>query len=166
MNLREVNIREIKENAVEMISDEWMLISVGDEKEHNMMTASWGFLGEMWGKDCAIVAVRPTRHTLTLLNKNDTFALVFMGKGHPCHKVCGSLSGRDVDKVSKTGLTPIYSDGTMYFSEARAVLICKKMYEQDLAPENFKDTSLDEKWYNGDYHKMIYGEIVKVLVKE
>ena len=142
-----------------------MLISAGDEKNHNMMTASWGFSGEMWGKDCFIAAVRPTRHTYKFLEENDTFALAFLGKGHPSHKICGALSGRDIDKVKETGLTPIYSDGTMYFDEARLVVILKKIYTQDIKPECFLDKSLDEKWYNDDYHTLFFGEVIKVLTK-
>jgi len=166
MGFREISAKEIKDNAIKLISDEWMLISVGDEEKHNMMTASWGFLGEMWGKDCAICAIRPTRHTYSLIETSETFALVFMGEGHSSHKICGSKSGRDIDKVSETGLHPIFENGAMYFEEARLVIFCKKLYADTLKPENFIDTNSDVKWYNDDYHKMYYGEIQKVLIRE
>ncbi len=166
MNFKEISAKEIKDNAISMISDEWMLISAGDEKTHNMMTASWGFMGEMWGKDSVIAAVRPTRHTYGILENNDTFALCFMGDDREVHKICGSKSGRDIDKVTKTGLTPVYSHGTMYFEEARLVVIAKKTYTQDLNPQCFIDKDVDEKWYNNDYHKMFYGEILCVLEKQ
>ena len=74
-------------------------------------------------------------------------------------------SGRDIDKVKETGLTPIYSDGTMYFEEARLVIILKKIYLDDIKPQNFLDKEIDEKWYNDDYHTMFYGEVLKVLTK-
>lgn len=166
MGFKEIAPKEIKENAIKMISDEWMLICAGDKEKHNMMTASWGFLGEMWGKDCAICAIRPTRHTYSIIENTDTYALAFMGEGHPSHKICGSKSGRDIDKIAETGLTPIFENGTMYFEEARLVIICKKLYTDTLKPENFEDKGDDKKWYNNDYHKMYYGEILKVLVKE
>ncbi len=165
MAFKEIKPSDIRENFIPAVRDEWMLISAGDEKCHNMMTASWGFTGEMWGKDCAIAAIRPTRHTYTLTEQNDYFALCFMGDNRECHKVCGSESGRDVDKVAKTGLTPIFDCGTMYFEEARLVLIVKKMYADTLKPECFTDKAADTKWYNNDYHKMYFGEIVKVLQK-
>lgn len=166
MAFREIKPDEIKENPIRAIRDEWMLIAAGDEAEHNMMTASWGFVGEMWGKDCAVAAIRPTRHTYGIVEKNDCFALCFMGDNRECHKVCGSESGRDVDKVQRTGLTPVFDCGTMYFEEARLVLIVKKMYADTLKPECFCDKAADERWYNNDYHKMYFGEIVKALVKE
>lgn len=165
MSFKEIPATEILGNPIKMIRDEWMLISVGDQSEHNMMTASWGFFGEMWGKDCAIAAIRPTRHTYTIIENRNTFALCFMGDNREVHGICGSKSGRDIDKVKETGLTPIYSDGTMYFEQARLVVICKKIYANTLNPKAFTDEGADKKWYDNDYHKMYFGEIVKVLSK-
>ena len=118
---KEVNIKEINENAVKLISDEWMLITAGDESGYNMMTASWGFLGEMWSKDSVVIAVRPQRYTMDFIDKNDYFTLSFYGDRRDIHTVCGRQSGRDVDKTALTGLTPVFSDNTVYFDEARLV---------------------------------------------
>jgi len=165
MGFREISAKEIKDNAIKLISDEWMLISVGDEEKHNMMTASWGFLGEMWGKDCAICAIRPTRHTYSLIETSETFALVFMGEGHSSHKICGSKSGRDIDKIKATGLTPVYSDGTVYYEQANTVVICRKMYAADLDPAAFTDKEALDSYGGTNYHRVYVGEIVKVLTK-
>ena len=82
-------------------------------------------------------------------------------------KFCGSKSGRDVDKVAETGLTPAFTeDGIPYFEEAKLVLVCKKMYAQFLNEESITDSDSVKKWYKEDYHKMYISEIVKVLVKE
>lgn len=166
MAFHEIDAKSIKDNPIKMIADEWMLVSVGDENRHNMMTASWGFVGEMWGKECAIAAVRPTRYTYEFMKERDTFALCFMGEDRDVHKVCGSKSGRDIDKVAATGLTPVYDCGTMYFEEARLVLILKKMYQDNLRESGFCDREALKKWYNGDLHTMFYGEILKVLKKD
>ena len=163
---KEITAKEIKRNLINAIANEWMLISAGDENGHNMMTASWGFLGEMWGNDTAIAMIRPQRYTMEFVEKQDYYALSFYGDNKDIHKVCGSMSGRDVDKTAKTGLTPIFADNTVYFSEANLVIICKKMYVQDMDEACFTDQE-PLKWYpNKDYHKMIFGKIEKVLVKE
>ena len=112
---KEITAKEIKDNLIKAIADEWMLISAGDEKNYNMMTASWGFAGEMWGSDSVIAMIRPQRYTMELVEKNDYFTLSFYGDKKEIHKVCGSMSGRDVDKTELTGLTPIFSDNTVYF---------------------------------------------------
>lgn len=162
---KEISAREIDGNFIKMIADEWMLISAGQEGDYNMMTASWGFAGEMWGNDAVVIAVRPQRYTMEFIDKHDTFALSFYGDNKAIHKVCGSKSGRDTDKTKETGLTPVFSDDTVYFEQARLVVICKKQYVCRLQKENFVDQSVF-KWYNDDYHYMIVGKIEKVLIKK
>ena len=162
---KQINSKDIESNLIKAISEEWMLVSAGDERGYNMMTASWGFAGEMWGNDSVVIAVRPQRYTLGFLNKSDYFTLSFYGDNKDIHKICGSKSGRDVNKTELTGLTPVFSDGTVYFDEARLVLICKKQYISRLEPEKFTDKE-PLKWYqNEDYHYMIVGKIEKVLEK-
>ncbi len=163
---KEINAKEIDSNLIKVIADEWMLISAGDKNGYNMMTASWGFAGEMWGNDSVIAMIRPQRYTMKFVDNNDYFTLSFYGDNKDIHKVCGSKSGRDVDKTALTGLTPVFSDNTVYFEEARIVLVCKKQYAELLKEECFIDKE-PLKWYaDKDYHYMIIGKIEKVLIKE
>lgn len=165
-NFKEVNVREIKENAVSLISDRYMLITAGNREEYNMMTGSWGFLGEMWNRDVVIPVVRPGRYTYKFLEEQDYFSIsIFSGElSKKVHSVCGSKSGRNINKTEATGLTPVFDKGTVYFEEADIVLICKKIYVSDINPEGFIDQSLDKN-YNNDYHRAYFGEIVTTLVK-
>lgn len=161
---KEITPKEIPDNLIKAIADEWMLISAGDQKDYNMMTASWGFAGEMWGSDSVIAMIRPQRYTMKFVEENDYFALSFYGDNKAIHKVCGSQSGRVVNKTELTGLTPIFGDNTVYFEEARLVLICKKQYLDTLKEECFTDKA-PLKWYDGDFHNIIIGKIEKVLIK-
>ena len=165
MAFKEIKAKDLGENFIKSIADEWMLITAGNEDGYNMMTASWGFVGEMWGNDTVIAAVRPQRYTMEFIDKNDYFTLSFYGDKKDIHKVCGSLSGRDVDKTKMTGLTPVFTDDTVYFNEARLVIICKKQYVAPLTEKGFIDKQILDKWYNGDLHNMIFGKIEKVLIK-
>ena len=160
-----INPKEIDDNFIKAISDEWMLISAGDENGYNMMTASWGFVGEMWHNDSVIAMIRPQRYTMEFVNEKDYFTLSFYGDKRDIHKVCGSMSGRDVNKTELTGLTPVFSDDTVYFKEARLVLVCKKQYVDILKKESFIDKEPLKCYENGDFHYMIIGKIEKVLVK-
>ncbi len=163
---KEISAKEIGSNIIKSIADEWMLISAGDQSGYNMMTASWGFAGEMWGNDSVIAMIRPQRYTMDFVDKKDYFTLSFYGDRKDIHKVCGSKSGRDVNKTELTGLTPIFCDDTVYFEEARLVLVCKKQYVGKLSEENFTDKE-PLKWYpDKDYHYMIVGKIEKVLVED
>lgn len=166
MSFKEVNIKDLKENFIKDIADEWMLISAGNRDKYNMMTASWGFMGEMWGADTAIAMVRPQRYTMELINENDYFSLSFYGDNKDIHKICGKMSGRDTDKQKLTGLTPVFESGTVYFSQARLVIICRKQYCAPLQADGFCDREVLSKNYNNDLHNMIFGKIEKVLINK
>ena len=161
----EIDIRDVKKNMLKAISDEWMLISAGNEKKSNMMTASWGLTGELWFRDVAICFIRPQRYTLGFVEENDTFALSFFGtEQKQALSFCGSKSGRDYDKIKETGLTPVYSDGTVYYEEAKLVLICKKIAVSEVKPEQIIEKSIIDRCYpEKDFHKIFVGEIIKVL---
>jgi flavin reductase (DIM6/NTAB) family NADH-FMN oxidoreductase RutF len=104
---RDICVRDFKENVTELISKEYMLITAGNKDGYNMMTASWGFMGEMWGEDSVAVVVRPERYTMDFIESSDYFTLTFFGDNKDIHKVCGSKSGRNVDKTALTGLSPL-----------------------------------------------------------
>ena len=128
-----------------------------------MMTASWGGLGYLWDKPVCFVFVRSQRYTYPLLEKHTCFTLTFFEERHrEALNFCGSHSGRDVNKVAATGLTPVVgATGAVYFAEARLTLECRKLYAQDLTAESFIDPSIITDTYRaGDFHRMYIGEIV------
>lgn len=160
----EIPAQSIKENLIEMISKEYMLITAGDQTAHNMMTASWGFMGEMWGNDAVAVVIRPQRYTMEFVNKHDYFTLGFFGDNKDVHKICGGKSGRDCNKTELCKLSPVFENDTVYFKEARLVIVCKKQYVQQMDPTCFTDKT-PLKWYpSEDYHYTVIGKIEKVLV--
>ncbi|MGN1267456.1 MAG: flavin reductase [Dorea sp.] len=168
MAFKEIAIENLEFNPFTKISKEWMLITAGDELKSNTMTASWGGLGIMWGKNVAIAYIRPQRYTKEFVDMNDTFTLSFLPEEYrKALNVCGKVSGRDVeDKWAEAGLHPYYVDGTTAVEEADMVFVCKKLYVQEMYPECFVDDECNEKWYPmNDYHTMYMAEIVKVLVK-
>lgn len=161
------DIREIKKSAVELISDDWALVTAGDSESFNTMTVSWGGLGEIWGKDAAFVFIRPQRHTLKFVDDKEMFTICFFKEDYKkALAFCGKNSGRDVDKVKHTGLTPVFDSDAVYFKEASIVLKCRKMARYDLSPDGFIDKTVEENYANGDYHKMFIAEIVETYVAE
>lgn len=162
--MKRLEIKELSENFFETIGKEWMLVTAGNKNQFNTMTASWGGIGWLWNKPVVFVFVRPERYTFEFTEKNDCFTLAFLGNEHrDIYNFCGSHSGRDTDKVSATGLTPLCTElGNITFEQARLTLECKKLYAQGLSPEAFIDPLLIERWYNehGGMHKMYVAEIV------
>lgn len=165
---KEVNFRDVKENVVSLIADDWALVTAGNGEKLNTMTVSWGSVGELWGKDMATVYIRPQRYTEEFLNSNNYFTISFYPEDKKSiHGICGSKSGRDVDKVKESGLTPCFYEKAPYFEEAKLVLVCRKVAKSKFEPEQFIDSTIEDKWYpTKDFHYIYYGEIEKVLISE
>lgn len=166
MSLHEIALSELNFNPFEKIGKDWFLVTAGDENGFNTMTASWGFMGVIWGKNVFETVVRHNRYTYEFMEKNDLFTISFFDEAdRDALKFCGSHSGRDCDKVKETGLTPFYTDGTTAFEEAKLVFVCRKLYGGDIDLEKLKGDERT-KWYGSDpVHKQYIGEIVKVLSK-
>lgn len=166
--MKQIDIRDVKESVVSLIANDWALLTAKDNDGCNPMTVSWGGIGELWGKDTATVYVRESRYTKTLIDKEDYFSLCFFDDEHKdVLRYCGANSGRDVDKVKETGITPVYDENAPYFKEAKLVLICKKRACQYLDEKSFIDPEIKTKWYSdNDMHYIYFAEIEKVLISE
>lgn len=165
--LKEINIRDLKKSPVEMIADDWALLTSGNISDWNTMTVSWGMVGELWGKDVAECFVRPQRYTYGYMEKNDMFTLSFFDGGYKKELgICGSKSGRDTDKAKETGFVPIEADGAVTFEQAKVVIVLKKIAVSDINPDGFLDESIMQNYANGDFHKIFIGEIEKVYINE
>lgn len=165
---REVSSTEITDNVFSLVGRDWMLITAGNLQKYNTMTASWGGLGILWGKKICFCVVRPHRYTYEFMEREENFTLTFFDEQYrSALNFCGANSGRNVDKAAATGITPVEdTPGRVYFGEGRLVIECKKIYYQDLEPENFLDASIHKNYPNKDYHRMYVGEVTRVLVKE
>jgi flavin reductase (DIM6/NTAB) family NADH-FMN oxidoreductase RutF len=165
-------IREFSGSPAARIGSGWMLISTGDVSQDksnwNTMTASWGGLGVLWSTDVAFVFIRPTRRTFELANASSLFSLSFFGSQHrKALEICGDRSGRDTDKAEAAGLSPVaFTDGAVGFKEASEVIVCSKIYAQDLDPRFFLDPSIEKNYPDHDYHRMFVGKILTLWMQQ
>ncbi|WP_177504598.1 flavin reductase family protein [Anaerosinus sp.] len=168
MAFKEIQAEDFVYSTFKTIGKDWLLVTAEKDGKANTMTASWGGLGVMWGKNVAYVVIRPQRYTKEFIDGADTLSLtVFDENYRKMLSYCGSVSGRDEDKIAKSGLTVAHENNTPYFNEAKIALLCKKLYAQEFKPECFIDQESKEKWYPGaDYHTMYIVEIEKILVQE
>lgn len=163
----EINPDKFIQSPFHLIGKVWQLIAAEKDGKVNAMTASWGGLGVMWGKNAAYIVIRPQRYTKEFVDTAETFSLSFFGD---CYRdmltYMGTVSGRSEDKIAETGLTVLHDGKTPYFAEATAVMICKKMYAQEMLPQCFIDTAAREKWYpEQDFHTLYIAEVEKILLK-
>ncbi len=144
-----------------------LLLTSGDFKKghFNAMAVGWGSFGTMWSKPFAQVVVRPGRYTYGFMEQYESFTLCALPKKHKkALALLGSRSGRDGDKIAEAGLTPVAASqiAAPAFDEAELVVECRKMYWDDLKPEQFLDPAIEKKYPRGDYHRIYFGEIISI----
>jgi len=162
----EIHPKKINKNIFSMMDDDWMLITAGNKESFNAMTASWGAAGILWNKPVAICFIRPQRYTFSFMEKSDFYTLCFFSEQErSILDYCGSMSGRDTDKIKDTGLKPLFtSNGAIYYEQARLVLECRKLYSARLEEGNFLVKKIISANYPiKDFHKFYIGEIIKSL---
>lgn len=166
--MKQIEINEFSENPFKLIGSDWMLITAKKGDKTNMMTASWGGVGILWNKPVATIYVRPQRYTKEFIDNEEYFSLCVLPEEYrQILNYCGTKSGRDEDKIAETKLTIDESEKAPIFKESRLVLICKKLYAQDLTEQSFIDKSLVEKNYQAkDFHTMYIAEIEKILTND
>jgi len=165
---QQIKPEDFEHSPFKLIGKEWMLISAAKDGKVNGMTASWGGLGVMWGKNVAFTVIRKSRYTKEFVDSADTFSLTFFDRKEygKMLSYMGTVSGRDEDKINKSGLTVAYKDATPYFEEANKVILCKKMFCQPLTPDHFLSGSIDAEWYKDkDYHDLYISEVTDILVR-
>lgn len=151
-----------EENVFSLIGDRWMLVAATDKSgKTNAMTASWGGVGVLWGKKVAFVFIRPQRYTKKFVDEAERFSLSFFDDSFKkTLGYMGKVSGRDEDKIAKSGLTLSDINGVPVFKEASLTLVCRKLYRQTLEEKCFIETDNIDKWYpQRDYHDVYVAEI-------
>ena len=161
----------ITDNLFSAIGKDWMLITAANSKgEVNTMTASWGCAGILWNKPVAVCFIRPQRYTYEFTEKSDTLSLSFLPDKETYRaalKYCGTKSGRDGDKFAATGLhAEVTENGVPYVGEARLVLVCRKLYADELKENCFIDPEMLKNYAAKDYHRFYICEITDVMVAE
>ena len=170
-NYRKLTPAEL-DGVFDLIGKDWMLITAKGKNEKgedtvNTMTASWGCMGFLWKRPVAFCFVRPQRYTYPLTEQAEYFSLSFFEeKYREALRLCGTKSGRDLDKFAAAGLTPLEHDGVPVIGEARLTLICRKLYADDLKKEGFCVPELLSHYVNDDFHRMYVLEIEQILESE
>lgn len=163
----EIKPTDLTENAVQLIGNDWMLITAGNKEQFNTMTASWGGMGMLWNKPVMFIFIRPQRYTYEFVEREENFTCSFFEEKYRSKlSFCGTYSGRDCNKPEEVSLTPLFMPKSIGFTEARIIIECRKIYFQDINPENFVLPSIHKHYPDKDYHRMYIGEITSVRVKK
>lgn len=169
---QEINVWEYAPQIMEALPKGVLLTAKSGDKV-NPMTIGWGALCIEWGKPIFIAYVRESRYTKKLLDENPEFTVnIPLGAlDKNIVGICGSKSGRDMDKIKELGLT-LEEPLTVSVPGIRQMpltLECKVIYKQDQDPKAI-DPESDARFYakgtanEGDYHTAYYGQITAAYI--
>ena len=152
-----------------------ILLNTSGEK-FNTMVIGWGHLGTIWNLPTYTVYVRQSRYTKPQLDRTGEFTVSAPVSGKlskEVFRICGTQSGRDVDKENAAGLTLVDPEviHTPGIREYPLTLECKVLYQQDQAldaiPEEIRDRFYSNGSDTGDFHTAYIGQIVSAyIIKE
>ncbi len=165
---KEINYNEYAAKALQSLS-KGAFLTTSHGGQANTMTIGWGAISHMWGKPVFIVMVRGSRYTYGLLEASGEFTVSIPLKDmQKAVNICGSQSGRNVDKfaaaaivpqAAKTVAAPVVAGCGLYYE-------CKVVYKQAMQPAELT-AELQQKWYaNNDYHTLYFGEILSAYIDE
>ena len=175
---RKVDVTNFAEQ-INRVLPKGILLNTQGEK-FNSMVIGWGHLGVVWGRSTFLIYVRESRYTKAVLDRTGVFTIsVPLNEGDPkILKVCGSMSGRDIDKVKEAGLTLESAEvnGVPGIREYPLTLECKVLYSQDQDPAHIPADIIAKSYPDGvagtttpdgkDLHTMYIGEIVDAYILE
>lgn len=169
---RQIKVWDEAGHILDAIGKGVLLTAAADGKV-NTMTIGWGTLGIEWGKPIFIAFVRESRYTKELLDKNPEFTvnIPYGEYDKSILSICGTRSGRDMDKVQELGLTLEPSDTISVpgIRQLPLTLECQVIYRQE-QDENAIDAESKKRYYpedpQGDYHTAYYGKITAAYVIE
>jgi len=171
---KSVDVKSIPEDVFKLISEDFAVLTAGDSSRYNSMVAGWGGWGVIFGKPSTFLMLRSNRYTLELMRKKQTYTMAFFDEEYkPDIMEFGKSSGRDSDaKMKNTKLTAVQTPtGNMTFKESKLIIECKLVQVTTVSPDDFY-TEESKKFITDayaevkGYHKVVFGEITNVWVRE
>lgn len=136
----------------------------------NTMTIAWSNSGYLWDRMSLMVAVRHSRYTYELMENAEYFTVSVPKKGTLKKELvtCGTLSGRDTDKIDRAGLRLSSSPDTNLpiIDGCELHFVCKIAYKQAMEPTLVQSDYVKNKYKTHDYHTLYFGEVIGTYIAE
>ncbi len=170
MSKRKISITECANTVTESLKKGVFLTTKSEDKV-NSMVIGWGHIGRVWERPVFITYVRDCRYTYEMLKRNPEFTVNVPIKGldKNAFRICGTLSGRDMDKISESGLTLEEPEIITVpgIKEFPLTLECRVIFQEEQDASKLPE-DIRKKFYSIETseHTAFYGEIVSAYVIE
>jgi len=136
---------------------------LGTGTQGNPMTIGWATIGLVWGRPVMTVLVRPSRYSFSLLEALPEFTVNVPAADHgKALAICGSKSGRDMDKIATCGFSLGSSESISvpYIRECPVHYECRVILKSNVVNADLDPDIIPEYYASGDFHRVYYGEIL------
>lgn len=143
-----------------------LLASWQKDGRANAMTIGWGMVGSVWSRPIWQVLVRPSRYTFELLNQDRRFSVNVLPQSlKNALVICGTKSGRELDKIKATNLTVVEGKGVgaPLIEESIISYECLIIHENDFLPEKMLPDIKEGIYPSGDFHRVYWGQIINAI---
>lgn len=158
------------EKGMERLHKKGAFLTVKSGDKVNTMTISWGNIGFEWARPVFTVLVRKSRYTYELIENSSEFtvSIPLSDELKDALALCGTKSGRDMDKFEAAGLNlkagrkvgaPVIGNCELHYE-------CRIVYKHEMNPSLLDESVIDAAYKNGDFHTLYYGEIVDCYLEE
>jgi len=150
-----------------LAGDGLLLVTQAPGARPNIMTIGWGSIGILWGKPVFTILVRPSRYSYELLERAPEFTVnVPTPEMKKATVVCGSRSGRDLDKFAHLALTaaPAREVAPPLIGECALHYECRVVHRNNVIPNELAPPIVSGYYTRGDFHRVYFGEILRTCV--
>lgn len=176
---KKVNVFDYAETICKSLK-KGVLLTTKQADAVNTMTIGWGMLGIEWGKPIFIALVRESRYTKVYLDATEEFTvnIPIADVDTQILSLCGTKSGREVDKIQLLNLELVESEVVAVpgIRQLPLTLECRVIYRQtqdsaeipSFAVERYYP-KVDMKLASGedrDIHTAYYAEIVNAYIAD
>ena len=164
--MKNVNYLSVAEEVIKQIKSQgaFLVAKSKDDKKINVMTIGWAAIGYMWRKPIMTVMVRKSRFTHCIIEKASSFTVSIPGGDdlEEALNICGTKSGRDVDKFkeSKLSVVPAQKVDTPVINLSGFHYECKIICKSEINPDFLCKEYKEDLYADNDYHTLYFGEIV------
>ena len=169
MTKEKINVFDYADTITKAIKRGCLLNTNGDK--FNSMVIGWGNLGVLWNMETFVVYVRQSRYTKSQIDKTKEFTVsIALDEDYDkeIYRICGTLSGRDINKADYVTLVEPNVNHTPGIREYPLTIECEVLYTQDQVLSEIPQEVLDHHYNGGtdpsDFHTAYIGKIVDAYI--
>jgi flavin reductase (DIM6/NTAB) family NADH-FMN oxidoreductase RutF len=167
---RKIDVTDYANEIAKALKRGVLLTTKAGEKV-NSMVIGWGHVGRIWERPVFVAYVRTCRYTRELLDANPEFTVNVPvgGFDRNAFAICGSKSGRDMDKLAAAGLTPTAPETVSVpgIKEFPLTLECRVIYREEQTAARLPE-KIRRQFYTAETedHVSYFGEITAAYIIE